>query len=91
MPSTLTEQCCETHSNQRISIKSATDMFEDNADTAVLMMDKTIKAIKQRVRSRQFGGINTCHLGYNLDVGEGCTCGEMNLYGGMCGHQRKMK
>jgi hypothetical protein len=50
---TFTKACCEFHkkNSRRFQIKADVGFFNDGADTAALMMNKTINAIKNHKNS----------------------------------------
>ena len=69
---TFTSPCCRNHernTNTRLVVKSTNEFFADGADTSILMMDKTIAAIKNHKRSKRFGGIDLCDLDLTGGIG----------------------
>ena len=60
----FTKACCEFHKkNSRwFQIKADVGFFNDGANTAALMMNKTINAIKNHKKQFYCGGINACNL-----------------------------
>ena len=62
---TFAKPCCESHCKdcrRGIFINAGVDCFNDNADTADIMMCKTINAIKNHKRNMKFDGLHICHL-----------------------------
>ena len=68
----FTKPCrCFENSNQRarIKINSEKEFFADGADTAVLMMNKTINVLGEHKRSKQYDGIDLCGLDLRGGIG----------------------
>lgn len=67
---TFTGPCCSNHNNtRRLIIKSNNNFFDDGADTAILMMDKTITAVKNHKRAQRYGGLDLCDLDLSVGIG----------------------
>ena len=66
----LTKQCCDHHSSSDIiHVMSEVKFFDDDNDAAILMMHKTIAAIKSHTKEQRYGGIDTCGLDYECSMG----------------------
>lgn len=69
---TFTKPCCEFHCGKqrtRILVNSKVEFFASGADTAVLMMEKTIKAIDDHKKEKKFDGIEACNLSWTEGIG----------------------
>jgi hypothetical protein len=65
----FTGPCCSNHATTRLIIKSNSDFFEEGADTAILMMDKTITAIKGHKKAKRYSGLDLCDLDLSVGIG----------------------
>lgn len=75
----FTKPCCSNHKNTtRLTISSPKSCFEDGADPAILMMNKTIDKIKQHKKDKQFDGLDLCKLDFESGIGSYYMMGSRN-------------
>ena len=75
----FTKPCCSNHKNiTRIIVSSTKLCFEDGADPAILMMNKTIDKIKQHKKDKQFDGLDLCKLDIKSGIGSYYMLGSRN-------------
>ena len=66
----LTKPCCSRHNNiTRISVTSTKSCFQDGADPAIEMMNRTIDKMKQHKKEKHFDGLDLCHLDLKSGMG----------------------
>ena len=65
-----TKACCSGHiAVTRLNIVSEGAFFEDGVDPAIMMMNKTIKRIKEHKAETYFDGLHLCDLDYHACIG----------------------
>jgi len=75
----FTKPCCSNHKNITCIIVSSTKLcFEDGADPAILMMNKTIDKIKQHKKDKQFDRLDLYKLNIKSGIGSYYILGSRN-------------
>ena len=75
----FTKPCCSNPKNITCIIVSSTKLcFEDGADPAILMMNKTIDKIKQHKKDKQFDRLDLCKLNIKSGIGSYYILGSRN-------------